>query len=259
MSIEIWEGNCFELMDSIEANSVDAIITDPPYGTTALSWDKKIDLVAWWEHVARIIKPSGVIAMFSAQPFTTDLISSNRKWFRYELIWEKTAPMGFLDANQRPLRIHENILIFSQFFRRSNQGKRAASTYNPQFTIGKPYVKKRRAGHHTAHYDWTGEDHETVNTGTRYPVDVLHFSNRNHKSLHPTQKPIELLTWLVLTYTNPGELVLDPFSGSGTTLVTCQQNGRRAIGIEQDSNYIEVTKQRIDVENFTQTPYNHIS
>ena len=104
--IEIWQGNCFELMGKIADQSVDAIITDPPYGTTRLEWDQKIDLAAWWEAAGRVIKPSGVIAMFAAQPFATDLINSNRKWFRYELIWRKSRAVGFLDANKRPLRAH---------------------------------------------------------------------------------------------------------------------------------------------------------
>ncbi|HAL17407.1 MAG TPA: hypothetical protein DCP32_11860 [Anaerolineaceae bacterium] len=153
--VGVWHGDCFEMMDQIEPQSVDAIITDPPYGTTALPWDQKLDLDAWWEAAGRVIKPSGVIVMFSAQPFTTDLINSNRKQFRYELIWRKSMASGFLDANRRPMRIHENIVVFSQHYRRSKDGKRAATTYNPQFTLGKPY-KKNQQKIQTAHYNWEG-------------------------------------------------------------------------------------------------------
>jgi len=242
--ISVWHGDCFEMMGRIEPQSVDAIITDPPYGTTALAWDHKIDLDAWWTAVARVIKPSGVIAMFSAQPFTTDLINSNRKWFRYELIWRKSIPSGFLDANRRPMRVHENILIFSQYYRKSNDGKRAALTYNPQFTIGKPYKKKQRKVQ-SAHYKWASESPARENEGRRYPVDVLDFPAGNYKSLHPTQKPLDLVRWLILTYTNPGELVLDPFAGSGTTLVACKETGRRGIGIERDDKYYQTIYQRL--------------
>jgi site-specific DNA-methyltransferase (adenine-specific) len=244
--IEIWQGDCFELMGKIADQSVDAIITDPPYGTTRLEWDQKIDLAAWWEAAGRVIKPSGVIAMFAAQPFATDLINSNRKWFRYELIWRKSRAVGFLDANKRPLRAHENILIFSRYFKRSNDGKRAASTYNPQFTLGKPY-KKSGGLNHTAHYGKVIEQPARENDGRRYPVDVLDFaSDNNARSLHPTQKPLELVKWLVLTYTNAGELVLDPFAGSGTTLVACKYEDRCAIGIEQSEKHINVCLSRLE-------------
>jgi site-specific DNA-methyltransferase (adenine-specific) len=251
MSIDVWEGNCFEMMKSIPAKSIDAIITDPPYGTTALKWDKKIDLVAWWEAAESVIKDAGVVVMFSQQPFTTDLINSNRKHFRYEIIWRKDRPVGFLDANIRPLRAHENILVFSRNFRRSNDGKRAAATYNPQFTVGKPYRRKHQA-QHTAHYGFVSKnDYETINPGRRFPVDVLDYPNRvGGKSLHPTQKNIDLVKWLVLTYTNLGELVLDPFAGSGTTLAASLETGRNAIGIEQDESYIKIIQTRIkDIEN----------
>ncbi|NMC84305.1 MAG: site-specific DNA-methyltransferase [Anaerolineaceae bacterium] len=253
MSIEVRHGDCFQFLPLLESNSVDAVVTDPPYGTTDLSWDDKIDLATWWQEIRRVIKPNGVVAVFSQQPFTTDLIVSNRKWFRYELIWKKTCAMGFLSARERPLRAHENVLIFSRYFRRSNDGKRAASTYNPQFTPGKPYVKRDRSSSRSSHYGWAGKSREVINDGRRYPIDVIEFSNRNGKSLHPTQKPLELLRWLVLTYTNPGELVLDPFAGSGTTLVACQETGRNALGFERAAEYVDVIRQRLqalpDYEN----------
>lgn len=243
--ISLFQGDCFELIKEIPRKSVDAIITDPPYGTTSLAWDMKIDLAAWWEVVEAVVKDNGVIVMFAQQPFATDLINSNRKQFRYELIWRKNSPIGFLDANARPMRIHENILVFSRYFRRSNDGKRAASTYNPQFTVGKPYHRKhgpRRA----SHYNYSSPEYESTNLGRRYPVDVLDFPNRNGaKSLHPTQKNLDLVRWLVLTYTNLNEIVLDPFAGSGTTLVACQQAGRQAIGFELSPQYCEIAQTRL--------------
>jgi len=244
--IKIWQGDCFEWMETIESQSVDAIITDPPYGTTDLPWDKKLDLMAWWRAAGRVVKPGGVIAMFSAQPFTTDLIQSNRKWFRYELIWRKSMASGFLSAKIRPMRVHENIIVFSSQFKRSNDGKRAARTYNPQFTLGKPYTKKAGSGLKSAHYRFEGESLARTNEGRRYPVDVLDFPHGNHKSLHPTQKPLELMRWLVLTYSNAGELVLDPFAGSGSTLAACYETGRRAIGIEREGKYIETIQERLE-------------
>jgi site-specific DNA-methyltransferase (adenine-specific) len=224
---------------------VDAIITDPPYGTTNLEWDHKIDLVRLWIEFKRLIKPGGVIVMFSAQPFATDLINSNRAWFRYEIIWKKTAPIGFLDANSRPMRLHENILVFCDTFRRSNDGKRAAMTYNPQMTIGKPYSK--RAGNHRAsHYKFERLDREVVNSGTRFPVDVLEVPNRSGKAYHPTQKPVELMEWLVRTYSHESELVLDPFAGGGSTLIACAKTGRRGVGIEREEKYVEMIALRIN-------------
>lgn len=242
---KITQGDAFQLMRELPPNSIDAIITDPPYGTTDISWDHRIDLVAWWLEADRVIKENGVIAMFSQQPFTTDLINSNRKHFRYELVWRKNCPVGFLDANIRPMRIHENILIFSKYFRRSNRGKRAASTYNPQFTLGKPYKSNGKALN-TAHYGQTNSTKPKVNTGYRYPVDVLDYPSRTgEKSLHPTQKNLDLVKWLVLTYTNENEVVLDPFAGSGTTLLACQQTGREGIGFELSQEYCNIAIGRL--------------
>lgn len=238
------QGDAYQLMGEIEKGSVDAIITDPPYGTTGLEWDHKIDLRLWWELAKKIIKPGGVIAMFSQQPFTTDLINSNRKWFRYEIIWKKTCPVGFLDANHRPLRAHENILIFCETYRASNDGKRAM-TYNPQMTIGQPYKKKAKK-HRATHYNFSGRDREIENDGTRFPVDVIEVANRSGEAFHPTQKPSQLMEWLVRTFSNEGELVLDPFSGSGSTLAACAVTNRQGIGFESNTEYYEKSVKRLN-------------
>ena len=235
--IQMIQGDCFEILPTMEAGSADAVITDMPYGTTNLSWDHKVDLVKFWDLIRHILKPGGVTVAFSQQPFTTDLINSNRRWFRYELIWRKTAPVGFLDANRRPMRIHENILVFCENFRRSNDGKRSAMTYNPQMTIGKPY-SKRGGKNRAAHYSFYGPDREVVNRTERFPVDVLDFPNRGGPAYHPTQKPVDLLEWLVRTYTREGELVVDPFAGAGSTLVACKKTGRRGIGIDREEGYL---------------------
>jgi site-specific DNA-methyltransferase (adenine-specific) len=242
--IQLIQGDTFEVMETLESGSVGAIITDSPYGTTSLPWDHKINLPRWWELAKRVIRPGGAIVMCSAQPFTTDLIVSNRKWFRYELIWKKTAPVGFLDANIRPMRLHENILVFCETFRRSNDGKRAAMTYNPQFTVGKPYTKKGKPKR-CNHYNFEGIEREVVNDGRRYPVDVLEVPNRGGPSYHPTQKPVELMEWIVRTYTNPGEVVLDPYVGGGATMVACKNAGRRGIGIDRAGEYLQITRERL--------------
>ncbi len=241
--IQMLQGDCFDLVPAMEPGSVDAVITDPPYGTTDISWDKRVDLAAWWELIKRVIKPGGVIVMFSQQPFTTDVINSNRKWFRYELIWRKTAPVGFLDVKYRPMRIHENILVFCENYRGSNDGKRAALTYNAQMVVGEPY-KRHGRNRRSNHYRFVGDEREIVNTGTRYPVDVLDYPNRGGKAYHPTQKPVDLLEWLVRTFTREGELVLDPFAGAGSTLLACGNTGRRGIGIEREEEYIQKFNER---------------
>lgn len=243
--VRMIQGDCFDILPTLDAGSVDAVIMDMPYGTTNLPWDHKIDLARLWELIKYVLKPGGVTAAFSQQPFSTDLINSNRAWFRYELIWRKTAPVGFLDANRRPMRVHENILVFCENYRRSNDGKRAAMTYNPQMTVGSPY--KRRGGtNRAAHYSYSGATKDRENTGTRFPVDVLDFANRGGPAYHPTQKPVDLMEWLVRTYTREGELVVDPFAGAGSTLVACKKVNRYAIGIELKEEYIKKYKIRTE-------------
>ena len=234
--IRLYEGNCFEILPKLRKASVDLILTDPPYGSTDCKWDRKIDLQRMWEEFNRIAKPTAMMVLFAAQPFVTDVINANRKHFRYDLIWEKTMAVGFLSARLRPLRAHEHILVFSKQFK--------GAIYNPQMTEGKPYIS-----HHGGNRsDIYGKHHEslTVNKGTRYPRSVMHYSNINRPSLHSTQKPLELVKYLMRTYSKPGDLILDPFSGSGTTLVAARQLQRRAIGIEREAKFVEVGECRLD-------------
>lgn len=232
---EIVLGDAIEVMRRLPDNCIDAVISDPPYGTTALKWDKAIDWDAFWQEARRICsKETSVCALFSAQPFTTNLINSNRQCFRYEVIWEKTIAAGFLDANRRPLRAHENILIFVQKF--------AGSVYNPQKTSGKSYSAKC-SGASSGHYGDTRRV-GTENKGDRYPRSVFHYPTVQ-KQGHPTVKPLELVKQLVLTYSNPGDIILDPFMGSGTTVIACLQTFRRYIGVEKQPEYIELAKKRI--------------
>ncbi|MBV9467646.1 MAG: site-specific DNA-methyltransferase [Abitibacteriaceae bacterium] len=239
MKCKLWQGDCFQLMGKIQDKSVDAVISDPPYGTTDLFWDTKIDLLRFWQEIERVCKDTAVIVLFSQQPFTTDLINSQRKWFRYEIIWHKSLAVGWLSANHRPLRAHENILVFARRF----QG----STYNPQKEQGyKPYVSKHTGS--VAHYgrqrDWPSVSRSIG--GERYPRSVLHFSNggytRANPRLHPTQKPLALLEWLVRSYTNPGDVVLDPFMGSGSTDEACLKQQRWFVGIETEPEYFHLAQ-----------------
>lgn len=221
-------------MDNIPDASIDMILADPPYGTTRNKWDSCIDIERLWDGYKRIIKENGAIVLFSQQPFTTTLIESNKKMFRYEFVWNKQSPTGFLNANRMPLRVHENIIVFYK----------KLPIYNPQKTKGKPYSINRRK--HNSSYGKYEVRGGTYETGERFPVDILNFSNANHNDrYHPTQKPVPLLEYLIRTYTNPGEVVLDNCMGSGSTGVACVNTGRDFIGIEKDDHYFEVAKERI--------------
>lgn len=233
--VELLHGDCLELMKDIPDGSVDCIITDPPYGTTNCEWDKVPDLKLFFDHGFRVLKENGALISFSQLPFAVDLINACRKYFRYEIIWQKTMAVGFLNANKMPLRAHENILVFY----------RKLPVYKPQKTKGKSYIVKR--GSPSPIY---GKQSlcVTVNNGYRHPHDVLVFKNSNHKNLHPTQKPVELMEWLVKTYTNCGDTVLDCFMGSGSTGVACVRNNRNFIGMELEEKYFDIAKNRIENE-----------
>lgn len=229
--------DCLEAMKYIADKSIDAIICDLPYGTTQNKWDSVLDLIEIWEHYTRIIKDNGAIILTGQSVFSASLIMSQPKLYRYTLIWEKTKAGGFLNAKRMPLQAHEDILVFYK----------KLPTYNPQMEIGKPYTKKAVTngdGKNYGQFDRVGQI--AVNDGKRYPRSVVKFSNDNHGSLHPTQKPIELFEWLIKTYTNKGETVLDNTMGSGTTCVACKNLNRKFIGIEKDENYFKIAQQRIN-------------
>ena len=235
--MQLLHGDCLELMKGIPDKSVDMILCDLPYGTTSKNkWDSVIPFDGLWKAYNRIIKDDGAILLFGQPPFSSELIVSNKKMFRYEWIWQKTLPQGFLNANRMPLRASENIMVFYK----------RLPTYNPQMKDGKPYDKGIRKANCTTNYRDFGETIAVNETGMRFPVNVIKFSNANHQNiLHPTQKPVPLLEYLIRTYTNEGETILDNCMGSGSTGVACVQTRRDFIGIELDDNYFEIAQKRI--------------
>lgn len=235
MGYEIYNEDCLEGMKRVPDGAVDLVLTDPPFGTTAAPFDKRLPLEPMWEQFLRVTKHNAAIVLFSQMPFGAELIMSQRKLFRYEIIWEKNVAMGFLNAKKMPLRCHENILVFY----------RALPTYNPQFTKGEPYIKK--------HKDYQGGVYHackrvpTENGGHRYPRDVQKFTATvcYGKTCHPTQKPVELLEYLIRTYTNEGETVLDATMGSGSTGVAAVNTGRNFIGFELEKKFYDIAEKRI--------------
>ena len=233
-SIWLMKGDCLERMKEIPSGSVDAIICDPPYGTTACKWDSIIPLEPMWEQLKRIIKPNGAIVMTASQPFTTTLISSNMKMFKDCLVWKKNVASNFLNANRMHLKRHEDVCIFYQ----------KSPVYNKQMLDGEPYKNKRSGNDDGGDcYGSISKRTDTVNHGERNPISILEF-DRN-VGLHPTQKPVALMEYLIKTYTNEGETVLDFAAGSGSTGVACANTGRKFIGIELDDGYFDVAMSRI--------------
>ena len=227
-------------MKQIPDGSVDMVMTDPPYGTTACKWDSIIPLEPMWEQLKRVIKPNGAIVMTASQPFTTTLIASNYMMFRYCWVWEKVQGTGNLNAKIMPLKNHEDVCVFSHSLIN-------LMCYNPIKTKGLAYSRndvgfvnneKEKVYGSSAGYSAT-------NIVDRYPVTIQKFNMAKQKGGHPTQKPVALMEYLIKTYTNEGETVLDFTMGSGTTGVACVNLGREFIGIEKDAKYYEIAKNRI--------------
>ena len=240
-NIKLYQGDCLEVMKDIPDKSVDMVLCDLPYGTTECKWDKFIDNKSMWEHYNRILKESGNIILFASQPFTTKLIESNPKMFRYEIIWIKTRPTGFANANYRPMKKHENILIFTKAST-STAGNNHA-TYNPQGLIEcERKVKRTSRGYQGERQN---SKDEYVSKFTNYPTSIVEFPSEG-KTVHPTQKPVDLLKYLIKTYSNEGEIVLDNCMGSGSTGVACLNANRKFIGIELDETYFNIAKERIE-------------
>jgi DNA modification methylase len=236
-------GDCLERMKEIPDGSVDMVMCDLPYGTTACKWDSVIQFEPLWEQYRRVCKPNAAIVLTASQPFTSALVMSNIDAFKYCWVWEKNRPTGFLDAKKKPMRSHEDVVVFYN----------EQPTYNPQKTKGEPNhctgVKNGRK--RTVKSEIFSGDFSRVpadKSGEKYPRSVQRFDGINptgDRRLHPTQKPVALMEYLIRTYTNDGETVLDNTMGSGTTGVACVNTGRRFIGIERDETYFSIASQRI--------------
>ncbi len=222
-------------MPSLSERSVNLILADLPYGTTRNRWDTVIDLDALWAQYRRLLTDDGAVVLTACQPFTSRLVMSNPKWFRYEIVWDKVCPTGFLDCRRRPMRRHENILVFSP----------RRTTYHPQMTQGKSHRRGNTVNRASASWGTFGQG-GLSHSDLYYPASILRISNAGRrKGQHPTSKPLSLFEYLVETYSNPGDCVLDNCMGHGTTGVACQNTGRRFIGIELDTEYFEAARRRI--------------
>ena len=235
---EVYNEDCLIGMKRIADGSIDMILVDPPYGITAAKHDVRIDIAQLWNQYKRIIKPNGAIVIFSQLPFSAELIVANLKMFRYEWIWEKPLATGYLNSHRMPLRAHENILVFYQ----------KLPVYNPQFSEGKPYQKTQKS-YKGGVYSPRKREYTNINNGKRYPRDIIKFKStvdQSKERFHSTQKPVDLLEYLIKTYTNEGETVLDNCIGSGSTAVACVNTNRKFIGFETHQPYVEIAKRRID-------------
>ncbi len=269
--IKLLNGDCLELMKSLDDNSIDLILCDLPYGTTDiyggkgkgnknrfLEWDNIIPLDLLWFEYKRIIKKNGVICLTADEPFTSKLVLSNLSWFKYELIWKKDKTTGFLLANYRPMKQTEDVVVFSEGGASAAAAKAGKSmTYNPQGLIEKKVAKKnsrKRMGKFLLNEDFMGKNNMLLSESeysqewTNYPKEIIEFST-DKDTLHPTQKPIKLMEYLINTYSNENEIVLDNCMGSGTTGVACINTNRKFIGMELDENYFNLAKKRIDELN----------
>ena len=230
--IKLYCRDCLEVLPMLNVNSIDAVIADPPYGTTVCKWDSVIPLIPMWKQLMRVANDTAPIVLFAAQPFTSALVMSNVQYFKYCWYWKKSLKTNFLNAKKQPLRQVNDIAVF---YRRQ-------ATYNPQGLVpgsidggnqGTPTVNQ-----------WDSSFYQQEMTG--YPTDILDFPYSNKDSLHPTQKPVALMEYLIRTYTNPGDTILDFAMGSGTTGVACIKTGRNFIGIELGTNYFKIAEQRIE-------------
>lgn len=236
--IQLYHGNCLEILPAIP-QKVNLVLTDPPYGVTVAPWDQVPDLERMWGELERISLTNTAYVFTGSQPFTSKLVLSKLEWFKYELIWEKNQGTNPFVANISPLKAHENILVFCQ-----NGGR---TVYNPQMTEGEPFDKSHKVSAFEQNELYNGKKLKwNKNTGTRFPKSVLKFNRVYGKKGHSSQKPLDLMKWLVKTYSHENQIVLDPFCGSATTLVAARDCGRQAIGIEIEQKFIDAAIYRLE-------------
>jgi site-specific DNA-methyltransferase (adenine-specific) len=232
-TVDLMLGDCLEMMGEIEDGSVDMVLCDPPYGTTQNRWDSVVPFEPMWAALKRVLRPDGAAVFTASQPFSSALLMSNVEMFAYEWVWVKSKITGVLNAKKMPVRKHEQVLVFAS--------SRTTATYNAQGLV--PNGKVTKQGGNSDNYGARSSE-PYVQEWTNWPRDVLAIASEG-KTVHPTQKPVALMEYLIKTYTNPGEVVLDPFMGSGTTGVACIDTGRRFIGIERDPGYFDIAEKRI--------------
>lgn len=240
----LYRGDCLDVMPTLGA--VDMVLTDPPYGTTACKWDSIIPLDQMWDCLTGVTKDNAAIVMTASQPFTTTLISSNMEQFKYCWVWDKKFAGNFLQAKYVPLKIHEDIAVFSQGG--MTTGSKNPVPYNPQKTMREVPIKQGANNYEEGAIPYRGKRYTAKKTYTdKLPETIIKFSSRSEgKKVHPTQKPVALMEYLIKTYTNEGDTVLDFTMGSGTTGVACANTNRKFIGIELDEGYFEIAKDRIE-------------
>ena len=266
--MKLYNASCFDVFPQLDDNSVDMVCVDPPYGTTSIDWDKVLDFDQMWKELDRIVKPNGNTIIFGSQPFSSLVICSNIKNFKYELVWNKNKCGSPGLAKKRPQKVHENIMVF--------QRKPKGATYNPIMEKGDAYKRKSKKKDEEGNPVGYGSNKNThgygfgnkkmmksSNKGIRYPKSILHAS-RNfsaQQTVHPTQKPTNLLNWLIMTYSNEGDTVMDFTMGSGSCGVSAKLTGREFIGIELEKEYYDIAVKRINEVNLLQagsvTPKEH--
>lgn len=245
VSVQLHAGDCLDILPTLPAGSVHAIITDLPYGTTELDWDHPIPLAPLWDQFRRLLTPNGTVIMTASQPFTSQLIASNLEWFKYSLVWEKTRPTGFLHAKHMPLKKHEDVCVFSPGVVVGRHRSTRQMTYHPQNLEPLPTPKRRANGYTHGTFIGRKLGASTVQTHTNYPTSILRFPSAV-APIHPTQKPVDLMRYLVRTYSNPGDTVLDCCMGSASTGHACVLEGRQFIGVEKDAKHFQAGKSRMD-------------
>jgi len=238
MKYDLKLGDCMDVMPLIPDASIDMVMADPPYGTTSCKWDSVIPLEPMWNHLKRIVKPKGAIVLTSGQPFTSALIMSNVGMFKYCWVWEKEKGVNFITSNIRPMFCHEDICVFY----------RKQPTFNPQMKPGKPYTKKQKTCTSGETHSWVPNPTDKVSSGGRKPTTVIRFArdmNRDKKNNHPTQKPVALMEYMINTYSDVGDVVMDFCMGSGTTGIAAMNTGRLFVGIEKEPKYFTMAEKRI--------------
>jgi len=240
MNLILYNDDCFNVFDKIKENSIDMICVDLPYGVTSCKWDSQIDLEKMWDELKKICKKKCIYVFFATTKFGYELIHSNKKWFRYDLVWEKSRKVGFFNSKLMPMRNHEMVYVFS-----NPDCKVKEKTYNAQKIPGKPYIRQLKERKPSIYGDSYTRRLPIINKGERHPASIIKFNNVN-KPLHKTQKPTDLLEWLIKSYSNKNDTILDFTMGSGSTGEACKNTNRKFIGIEKNKEIFKIAENRLN-------------